>query len=69
MEHLSNGKAAAFLCGIGGGMTKYIIQVDAPFMVKLFQAGVTALICGFLGMAGKWAFDYLKTKLGGKKDA
>jgi hypothetical protein len=69
MEHLNNGKGAAFLCGIGGGMTKYIMQFnDAPYFARLLEAGVTAFICGFLGMAGKWGWDYLKNKYGGKKN-
>lgn len=64
MEQTDYGRLTAMICGIGGGMTKYIMQInEAPFLVKLFQAGITALICGFLGMLGKWAFDFIKVKL------
>lgn len=54
-----------FVLGSGAGLTQYILQanMDAPFAAKLIQAGITALICGFLGMAGKWLFDYIKGKL------
>jgi hypothetical protein len=70
MEDISNGRLIAFFCGIGGGMTKYIVQInETPFAAKLFEAGVTAIVCGFLGMAGKWLFDFIKNKISKKKNA
>lgn len=61
---LLSGKVIAVICGIGGGMGKYMLQVNAevPFMIKLSQAGVTALVCGILGAAGKYLFDLIVKK-------
>lgn len=55
---------AAYLLGVGGGTLKFLLQFNAnsDFIVKLLHAGITALVCGFLGMAGKWAFDVVKVK-------
>ena len=56
-----SGKVIAIVCGIGGGMGKYMLQVntEAPFIIKLSQAGATALVCGLLGAAGKYLFDII----------
>lgn len=54
----------AFFTGMIGGFIKYtsgvILQIG--FIGRLFEAGITALVCGFLGIAGKHIFDYLKRK-------
>lgn len=53
-------KLVSVLCGVGGGMGKYFLQINnAPFIVKLCQAGVTALLCGLLGAMGKHLFDLI----------
>lgn len=59
MEHHNEGKTWGIICGIGGGMTQWFLQanVDTAFMVKLMQAGITALVCGLLGALGKYLFD------------
>jgi hypothetical protein len=57
MDQSSN-KLWSALCGVGGGMGKYFLQInDAPFIIKLCQAGATALLCGLLGAMGKYLFD------------
>jgi hypothetical protein len=73
MEHQEQGKIWGILSGIAGGMGKYLyLQVQAihpssynpfiEFLINLSKAGMTALVCGVLGAAGKWLFDFAKTK-------
>jgi hypothetical protein len=51
------------MCGAIGG-TSYYIFIDAVFMVKLLEAGLTAFVCGLLGAAGKHLYDKVKKKKG-----
>lgn len=63
-------KAIAFICGAVGGLIKLAsgsMLLDVTFIGKLFEAGVTALVCGFLGVAGKYSFDWLRKKYINKK--
>jgi hypothetical protein len=58
-----NGRLIGIICGLTGGMSKYLLQInEQPYLTKLFQAGVTALICGLLGAAGKHLYDLMKRK-------
>jgi hypothetical protein len=63
MEQYYSGKVIAIICGIGGGMGRYLLQTDATYLIKLSQAGVTALVCGLLGAAGKYLFDLMVKQL------
>lgn len=54
-----------FIPGAGGGLYDYYIQIhiDAAFWQKLFEAGLTALVCGIVGAIGKKLVDLvIKTK-------
>lgn len=51
-----------FFSGAFGGFIKYLSLLDAGFGSRLFEAGSTALVCGFLGVAGKHSFDWLRKK-------
>lgn len=63
----------AFFFGMLGGFIKYMsgvsgmVLLDVGFIGRLLEAGVTALVCGFLGVAGKHSFDWLKKKYFSKK--
>lgn len=58
MEHSNNNTLVGILCGISGGMLKYFIQLnEAPFMIKILEAGFTALLCGAAGAIGKHLVD------------
>jgi hypothetical protein len=59
MEHNNNNSLFGFACGAFGGLTKYFfLQInEAPYMMKLLEAGITALICGALGAIGKYLVD------------
>jgi len=61
MEHSNNAPLAA-LCGILGGMVKFlqVSVIEVTWWEKTLQAGGTALICGFLGVAGKELFVFIK---------
>lgn len=54
-----NGTLWGISCGVVGGMGKYFLQAQMTFPEKLLQAGLTALVCGLLGAAGKFAFDLI----------
>lgn len=62
-----------FFCGMMGGILKLIsgisgmVLLDAGFIGRLFEAGATAIVCGFLGVAGKHSFDWLRKKFLNKK--
>jgi hypothetical protein len=59
MDQYSN-KLVSILCGVGGGMGKYFLQMNnAPFIIKLCQAGATALLCGLLGALGQHLFKII----------
>lgn len=59
----------AFFFGMMGGIIKLLsgiggmILLDTGFMGRLLEAGVTAVCCGFLGVAGKHLFEVLKKKI------
>lgn len=56
MEH-NNG--FGIFCGVTGGMIKYLIDIDATFWSKTFEALITAFLCGVVGAAGKYLFDLI----------
>jgi hypothetical protein len=68
MEHMSKGAIWGIVCGIPAGLGKYIffLQANAPFSEKLIEAVITAAICGLAGglagAAGKWLWNWLKSK-------
>jgi hypothetical protein len=63
IEQYYSSKVVSVVCGIGGGMGRYLLQTDAAYLIKLSQAGVTALVCGLLGAAGKYLFDLIVKQL------
>lgn len=66
MEHnMESDKPIAFICGMAGGMIKFIsgsIILNASFVLALLEAGATAMVCGFLGVAGKHLFNSIRKK-------
>lgn len=45
------------------GMIKYFTgYLETMFIINLLQAGLTALVCGALGVAGKELYGYGKKK-------
>jgi len=67
MEHQYGvGKAIIFIISAVGGLIKFashpLLFIDATFLAKLFEAGVTAFVCGSLGVAGKMTVDWVKRK-------
>ena len=60
-----------FFFGMIGGFIKYMsaafLLLDTGFLGRLFEAGVTAMVCGFLGVAGKHLYDVIRKKLFNKK--
>lgn len=67
MEHTQNNPFSlnsiiALFAGLLGGMVKFFGQVPAgtTWLEKTAEAGGTALICGFLGVAGKELWVYVK---------
>ncbi|MGQ0738643.1 MAG: hypothetical protein ACT4OJ_06245 [Bacteroidota bacterium] len=67
MEHTKWDVATATICGIIGGMIKFYERlISISYLEALAKAGFTALVCGFLGVAGKHVFTqfmkYIKSK-------
>jgi hypothetical protein len=54
----------AFFFGMFGGIIKYanLLYLDVSFWGRLLEAGLTALVCGFLGVAGKHLYDWIRKK-------
>lgn len=69
MEHKGFNSTIGFLFGAGGGIAAWNLQItlDIPFISKLAQTGAIALVSGFLGIAGKNLFLYIKKKYWSKK--
>lgn len=62
-QHSSN-RLVAIVCGITGGMGKYLfIDATSTYIIKLAQAGITALICGLMGAVGKYVVDLFWPRL------
>lgn len=60
----------AFFSGMFGGFIKYmagVLLLDVGFISRLFEAGATALVCGFLGIAGKRLYEFVQKKFFSKK--
>jgi len=66
MEHHDSwDKFIAITCGIIGGILRFLQMdlLDVPYWESLLKASLTALVCGFMGLVGKWVFtSLLKTK-------
>lgn len=52
-----------FVCGILGGLVDYAIRASQLTIFAVMQAGITALVCGGAGVAGKELYLYLKNKI------
>ena len=50
---MSNDNIYVFFIGSITGFVKYAGSVQTELLVRMAEAGATALVCGFLGMAGK----------------
>lgn len=61
--------AIGFVLGLIGGCFNYMLQVanETPYFFKLLEAGLTAFICGALGVAGKYFFGWVKNKWQNRK--
>lgn len=57
-------------CAVAGGMITFLKVefLDASFLVSLIKAGSTAIVCGFMGVAGKHCFTLLKNKWKKRQD-
>jgi energy-converting hydrogenase Eha subunit A len=55
MWHADNNTKLGFIIGALTGMSKYILNFHLPleFPSKLVEAGITAAVCGMMGVAGK----------------
>lgn len=67
----STNNALGFFIGAVSGFWKYLANINMELVGRMAEAGATALICGFLGMAGKEALSalvkYLRQKFFTKK--
>lgn len=68
--HLDN--IAGFCAGSTGGMIKFcmLLNTDTSFIIKVSEAGITALVCGGAGWLGKECIQlivsFVKKRIGNK---
>lgn len=62
-DHANN--TLAYLFGfIGAGYQAYMnMNIPVGFWSKFLESVLTAGVCGFVGMAGKWVFEIAKKYL------
>lgn len=48
------------ISGITGGLGKYLLQIQTPFLLNILGAIITAMLCGAAGVAGKEGFMFLR---------
>jgi hypothetical protein len=55
----------SFMIGSIAGFIQYYLNIHLPvdFWSKLLEGVITALLCGFAGMVGKWLFTVTKKAL------
>lgn len=58
-----------FFTGSIGGMIAWIefYMLDGNYFIQLAKAGATAFVCGFLGVAAKHLFNYVRSKYFSRK--
>lgn len=54
-----------FISGLAGGAYQYILNINLPidFWSKLVEAGITAIVCGFAGVAGKELYKIIRSAI------
>lgn len=62
-------KLVSVVCGIIGGMFYFLKQVmlDMGYLESLWKAALTAIVCGFAGVAGKYLFTMVKNRIWKKR--
>jgi hypothetical protein len=62
MEHFDWDKLVGVTSAIAGGMFAFIHTqfLDASYFVSVLKSSGIALVCGFMGVAGKHAFSMAK---------
>ena len=62
MEHFDWDKLVGVTCAMIGGMVAFINTqfLDASYFVSVLKSSGIALVCGFMGVAGKHAFSMAK---------
>lgn len=60
MQNYEGNTAIGIICGMFGGVGKYLLQIQTPFLLNIIGAIITAFICGLAGVAGKEFFLLIK---------
>lgn len=60
-----NNNALAYVFGLTGAAYQAILNIGLPvgFWSKFLESAITAGVCGFVGMAGKWLFELTKRSI------
>lgn len=72
-DNLNHDNSIGFISGLIGGIWQSLMNINLPidFWSKLLEAGITAGVCGFVGVAGKEIFVLIRDSFKeyfGKKD-
>jgi hypothetical protein len=55
-----------FMIGMISGIVKFLF-IDPALFSRFLEAGITAVVCGVLGMLGKDVYVWVKNKMLSKK--
>lgn len=56
------------VAGILGGLGKYLLQIQTPFLLNILGAIITAMLCGAAGVAGKEGYLLVKNFIKKRKN-
>ncbi|MGN6604558.1 MAG: hypothetical protein ACTHK8_19015 [Ginsengibacter sp.] len=55
-----NNNTIGVVSGLVGGLGKFYLQIQTPFILNIMGAILTAFLCGVAGMAGKELFVLIR---------
>lgn len=67
MKDFQGNTAIGIISGCLGGLGKYFLQIQTPFLLNILGAIITALLCGAAGVAGKEGYMLVKNFLKNRK--
>jgi phage shock protein PspC (stress-responsive transcriptional regulator) len=69
MQQYQGNTAIGIIAGMLGGLGKYFLQIQTPFLLNIIGAIITAMLCGAAGVAGKEGYVLIKKFIQKRKKA
>jgi hypothetical protein len=60
MHNYQGNTFIGIISGCVGGLGKYLLQIHTPFLINMFGAIITAMLCGAAGVAGKEVYVWVR---------